>query len=396
LTSEDAVQAALQANPQVRAARAQYEAALRQVAPAYTPQDPQLSLSNSQTPNGFKYAQTRSIGLTENLQFPGKAWLQGGQARRSAEIARLAYAAAQRDARAQAKTAYYQTLLDGALAQTAAENAANLERVMKVAQVAYAANQVTQSDVISSQFDLSQASQSYRSSQIAEANDEAALDLVLGRPAREPLKLAPDLELAPLTVSLDEVVDKAQGLRQELLEAALTEKNAESARKLAWMELLPDFSANWTWNHYPPGSINAVNPAAPASDYSTSLAFNVPVFFWFRQKEDIRAADRLLEAARENRRFAELQTETSIVQLYRSTKLAYDTAILYRDALVPLAQRNFQVALVAYQSRKVDFPTLVGTLQRIYNARVSYLTAANQFLAGRVALEQAIGMVSSL
>jgi outer membrane protein TolC len=394
--SEDAVQAALLANPQVRSTRAQYEAALHQVDQAYTPQDPQLSFSNSQTPNGFKYAQTRSAGVTQNLQFPGKAWLQGGQARRAAEIARLSYVAAERDVRAQAKTAYYQALLDGALAQSAAENAANLERVMKVAEVAYAANQVTQSDVISSQFDLSQASQSYRTSQVAEVNDEAALNQVLGRPAREPLKLASDLELAPLKVPLEAVVDKGLSLRQELLEAALTEKNAESARKLAWMELLPDFSANWTWNHYPPGSINSVTPANPQNDYSTSISFNVPVFFWFRQKEDIRAADRLLEAARQNRRQVELQSETNIVQLYRTTQLAYETALLYRDSLVPLAQRNFQVALIAYQSRKVDFTTLVGTLQRIYNARVSYLTAANQFLAGRVALEQAIGMVSSL
>jgi hypothetical protein len=35
--------------------------------------------------------------------------------------------------------------------------------------------------------------------------------------------------------------------------------------------------------------------------------------------------------------------------------------------------------------------TLAGVLRRSYDARVAYLQAANQFLAIRVALEQAIG-----
>ncbi|MGH7908067.1 MAG: hypothetical protein ACREP6_15695, partial [Candidatus Binataceae bacterium] len=54
-------------------------------------------------------------------------------------------------------------------------------------------------------------------------------------------------------------------------------------------------------------------------------------------------------------------------------------------------RQDFQVGLVAYTSGKIDFVTLSGTLLRSYNARISYLQAANQFLAGRVALEQAIG-----
>jgi len=39
----------------------------------------------------------------------------------------------------------------------------------------------------------------------------------------------------------------------------------------------------------------------------------------------------------------------------------------------------------------LDFVALSGVLQRSYPANVNYLRAANQFIAGRVALEQAIG-----
>ncbi len=393
MTAEDLVNVAVKANPQVRAAQAQYEAALHQIDPAYAPQDPQITWTNSGSPTGINHPTTRTFGVNESLQFPGKAWLQGDEAHRAAEIARLTFLAAARDAKAQAQTAYYQTLLDGALADVALENTSNLDRVLKVARVAYAANQVTQSDLISAEFDLAAASQAFRASQVAEQNDEAALNQFLGREPRSSLKLARTFDLNPLEAPLDPLLNQGQSLRQEILEAALSEKNSKTALKLAWMELLPDFSLSYSRNRYllptaPPSGDNTVTP----TDNTVSLGINVPIFFWFKQKEDVRSARHLLDAARNNRRQVELQTASSITQLYRSTKLAYETAELYRDSLIPLARQNFQAALIAYQSRKIDFPALSGVLQRVYNARISYLTASNQFLVGQVALEQAIGV----
>jgi outer membrane protein TolC len=389
LTADDAAKLALQGNPLVRAAYAQYAAALHQIDQAYAPQDPVLTWEEGQSPNGLNHPTMRTLTINEAFQFPGKAWLQGDQAHRSAEIARLAYEGAVRDAGAQAQTAYYQALLDGSLAETAAENASTLDRVLKVAQVAYAANQVSQSDLISAEFDLSQATQTYYASRVAEANDEAALNQALGRDPREALSLANALALEPLKSSMNALVDAGLQARQELLEAALGEKNAKTALTLARLEFFPDFNVGYSQNRYLVGS--AAPAAGDSRDNSVSIGFNLPVFFWFKQHQDVESARNLLDAARADRRSAELQTEAGIVTLYRTTRLAYDTAALYRDSLIPLARQDFQVALIAYQSGKVDFTTLSATLQRIYNARIGYLTAANQFLAGRVALQAAIG-----
>jgi cobalt-zinc-cadmium efflux system outer membrane protein len=386
---EDLIRIAAAANPQVRQARAQYEAARHQILQAYAPQDPVASWTSAQNRDGLAKPSVENWGVSESFQFPGKSWLQGRQAHRNAEIARLIYLAAARDVRAQTEAVYYQTLLDGALANAAAENRANLERVFKVAQVKYAANQVTQSDLISAEFDLAQSSQIWRASLVAEENDEAALNQALGREPRSPLRLARSLDLKPLRIPLDSATERALATRQEILEAALSEKNFQTALALVRMEFLPDFNASYTQNHYLIGS------AAPAPDVSRdntiSLGATVPLFFWFKQREDTQGAGHLLDAARANRRSVELQTKTLVTQLYRLTRLAYETAVLNRGVLLPLARQDCKVALVAYQSGKVDFAALAGTLQRAYNARINYLTAANQFQAGRVALEQAMG-----
>jgi outer membrane protein TolC len=389
LSADELVKIAIQGNPQVRAAQAQYAAALHQIDQAYTPQDPILTWAQDNSPSGLSHPVSQTVGINESFQFPGKGWLQGDQAHRTAEIARLTYEAAVRDAGAQAQTAYYQALLDGALAETAAENASTLDRVLKVAQVAYAANQVSQSDLISAEFDLSAASQTYYASRVAESNDEAALNQALGRDPRQALSFVQEFGLEPMKSSPDELVEAGLKAHQELLEAALTEKNAKTALTLARLEFLPDFNVGYAQNRY----MNAAAAPIPGdvTDNTISIGFNLPIFFWFKQRQDVVSAARLLDAAREERGSAELQTKTGIVELYRTTRLAYDAAVLYRDSLIPLARQDFQVALIAYQSGKVDFTTLTGTLTRIYTARISYLTAANQFLAGRVALQQAIG-----
>lgn len=392
LSMDDAVQIALKSNAQVRAAQAQYEAAMHQVLSAYTPNDPEFTYSNNDSPNGFFHPASNTRSISESFQFPGKGWLQGDEAKRSAEIARLTYRAAVRDTRAQAETAYYQTLLDSASVQIAVENTASLSQVLEVARVAYTANQVTESDLITAQFSMSQASQTVWADQVAESNDEAALNQVMQRDPQTSLQLTSAMDLEPLTLSLDSILEKALSFRQELLEAALTEKNSNTALKLAWMELLPDFNISYAQNRY---EFNAASPtgslATDSKDNTATIGFNIPIFFWFHQKEDIQSANALLEAARLNRDTVELQTKTSVVQLFRSTNLAYQTALLYRNFLEPLAEKNLRVALIAYQSKQIDFTTLSGTLQNLYSARITYLTSMNQFFAGKVGLEQLMG-----
>ena len=166
-----------------------------------------------------------------------------------------------------------------------------------------------------------------------------------------------------------------------------------TALYLAKMEYLPDFTVAVQYDDY------AVPSFAPSSagggfqtrDWVGIVGFNMPIFFWLKQDEDVARAKANLQAARSDLNLIKIQTAAAVATLFRSAQFAYESAILYRDSLIPLSQQNFQVALTAYQGGKIDFVTLSSVLQRHFAARVSYLQAANQFLAGEVALEQAIG-----
>ncbi len=390
LDAEQLVRLALTVNPRVRAARDRYLAAGHSIKQAYAPNDPIFSFFNGDSPtNGLTSPSWQGYQLSESFQFPGKAMLQTDVARRNAEVARLAYLATVRDVRAEVEAAYYQILLDAALVQVSAENVANLQRVLKVTQVAYAANQVTQADFINAEFDLAAARQVERENRVAEANDETALNQLLDRPPGTPLELDRTLHLEPLTVRVDTLVSEAAAVRQEILEAALTARNSKTALRLARMEYLPDFTASYIFTHYILPS-DAPSPNLTQT-HGFMIGFNLPLFYWLRQNEDVKQAAYSLAAARADLRSVRTRTAALVTSLYRTTQFAYKTAGLYQESLVPLSRQDIEVSLIAYQSGKVDYLALAGALRRGYNANIRYLQAANRFLAGRVALEQAIG-----
>ncbi len=164
--------------------------------------------------NGFSEASLHSLQLSQALQFPGKALLQANQSRQAAEVARLTYEALIRDIRAQIETAYYQALLDGALSDLQGITVDNLRQVLNVTQVAYSANQVTQTDFISAEYDLAVARQQQEQLRAAEANDETTIDQLLYRRPQEPLvSLDRKFDLQPLTIPLDRLIDRAIALR---------------------------------------------------------------------------------------------------------------------------------------------------------------------------------------
>ncbi len=390
LTANQLVERAIQANPQVKSVRYRWQSAVHSIKQTVAPNDPIFTYTNSdsvKSPVGR--ASLREFNFTENFQFPGKAFFQRDQAVRTAEIARLTLEATIRDLRAAVLTGYYQLLLDTATAEVNRENNDSLEQVLKVTQIAYSASQVTETDVISAEFDLTAGRQLQKQYETAIANDQTTLDQLLFRPPGEHLNIDRKLRLEALTVPLDPLIDRAYAERQEILESALTERNFNTALSLAKMEYLPDFTAGIQYDQYLVPSF-APTPSQP-NDWVGIIGFNLPIFFWIKQNEDVARAKIDLAASRTDLASIRSQTAATVTTLYRTAQFAYQNAMVYRDTLTPLAGQDFRVALIAYQGGKIDFVTLSGALQRSYAARINYLQAANQYLAGVVSLEQAIG-----
>ena len=173
------------------------------------------------------------------------------------------------------------------------------------------------------------------------------------------------------------------------MQAALSERSADTASSLARMEYLPDYTITYFFDDY------LLESGAPApsrtEDHSLTLAFNLPIYFWWHQREDVQKSLHDLAAARYDLGSIKNQTAAAVTTLYRTALLDYLQATLYRDSLTPLARQGYQVALVAYQSGKLNFAQLQDSYQQLYALQISQLQFENQYLAQKVALEQTIG-----
>ena len=390
LGARQLVEIAVEMNPQVKSMRAQWMSAVHSIKQNYAPADPIFTYLNVDSPkNPFTGATEHSYAVAQSFQFPGEALLQADQAGRNAEIARLSYEAAVRDLRAQVETAYYQTVLDDALWQVGQELLASLGQVLKVTQIAYSANQVTQTDFISAEFDVTNQRLAQDQLRSARANDRTNLNQLLYREPDAPLALDENLKPAALETPVDRLTDLATHVRQEILKAALSAKNNQTALTLARMEYLPNYTVGYEFDHFQVAS--AAPTVTALQDHSIFVSVSLPIFFWIKQREDVTRAGYDLDAARENQMSIRNSTAATVTTLYRTAQTSYRSAAVERDTLIPLARQNFRVALIAYQAGKIDFVTLAAALQSAYNARVAYLQSINQFLAAEVALEQAIG-----
>ena len=137
------------------------------------------------------------------------------------------------------------------------------------------------------------------------------------------------------------------------------------------MEYLPDFTAGVQYDDY---CVPSFAPSSTRSQFRrtiglASIGFNLPVFFWIKQNEDVVRAKANLAAARSDQALIRIQTAAAVATLYRTAQFAYETAILYRDSLIPLARQNLRVALTAYQSGKIDFVTLSTVLAELNTPR---------------------------
>jgi outer membrane protein TolC len=390
LNANQLVEIAIEMNPQIHSMRAQWEAAQHQVLQNYAPADPVFTFTNVDASHGLlDHAAAHSHQLSENFQFPGKAVLQADQSRLAANIARFAYEAAIRDLRAAVEAGYYQVLLDHALIDVNAGNIESLRQVLKVTETAYSGGQAAQTDFITAEVTLAQAQLQQRQYRVNQANDETTLNQLLYRDPDSPLALDRTLRLQRLDLQLQTAVDMAFHARQEILEAALAERNQNTALELAQFEYVPDYQVGYSYDQF---LQSGAQPLPNVTHGQTlSIGFNLPVFFWIHQREDVKSAEFSLQAARSNLKLIRSQTAANVTQIFRSTEFAYDSAHLYKESLIPLARQDFQVALIAYQSQKIDFLTLAAALQASYATQIGFLQAGNQFLAGQVALEQAIG-----
>ena len=385
LVLPELVQEALARNPEIVAARQQWEAASQRITQARTLEEPTLSVQWWNAPESFNLgrAENTIVGLSQKFPFPGKLALKEKVAGRSADMTEQAVRAKERDLIARLKQVYYDLFLAHKAIQIHHEQIDLLKQFVEIANAKFRAGKGSQVDVLKAQVELSTLHQQLPVLEQRRDTAQGKLNQLLDRDPRFPLAPPQEPREGRFDQDLEDLYRAATTARPELKAADLAVQRNEQSRALALREYYPDINV---------GVQRFQNFQAP-NGFGAVVSINLPFAFWTKPKYDaaVQEAAAAVAAARAEHRTLENLTRFQIRDLLAKVRASWEVAVLYRTTVLPQAEQGVEAARVGYRVGKSGFLDLLEADRAWRGFQLEYYRALVEREHRLAELEQVIG-----
>ena len=385
LALPDLIPEALARNPELVAARKQWEASSQRIVQARSLDDPTLSIHLWNFPQTFNVTRSDNsiFGLSQNLPFPGKLALKSEIASRSAEITEQALRAKERELVARLKQAYYDLFLAHKAIQIHHEQVELLRQFVEIAHAKFRTGKGSQADVLKAQVELSLLHQQRPVLEQRRETAAALLNTVLDRDLLSPLGIPQEPPLISIDTPIGDLHRLALNARPELKAAELVVQQSEQSRALAQRQYYPDF--NVTFQRFQNFQAH--------DGFGAYVAMTVPFAFWTKPKYDagVQEAAASVAAARAQQHTVENLTRFQINDLLAKVRASEQVATLYHTTILPQAVQNLEAARVGYRTGKGGFLDLIDTQRAWRGFQHEYYRALVEREHRLAELEQVIG-----
>lgn len=386
ITIDDAVREALSANRDLRAtyhAIAQARARLVQVG---LWANPSLELSGTDDvafANEGEY--TASAGFQQ--RFP-----VAGRLARARDLARVDVALALAEARdatrrliGEVQTACTDLLLLQAQAAVRRDLSAIDRRLVDASEARAMLAEVSALDVNTARLELERLELERRILGAQAQARAAELNRLLGRVPEAPLEIADPAMPAP-PPPLDVLAARALERRPDLHQVRLDADRARAERALALAERWEDWAIGVSYDR----DHQVVNGAPPqGADQFLGLRLTVPLPLWNQNQGRIAEAEARTARATDKVAALELAIHAELASAHRRVEELGQIVERYHAALVPLADRNVQLAQDGYRQALVNVTQVVQVQRQQGELRGAHLDALAQYRRAAIDLEAA-------
>jgi cobalt-zinc-cadmium efflux system outer membrane protein len=387
MTRQSAIAVALRNNPEVKAARAEWDAARARAKAAWAPSDPEFEiefeeLKRLSEPGEFA---ERSIGISQTIEFPLKWWLNRKAADREAKAVRASvYNLTRLDVVTRVAASFDRVLSRQQVLALETEHEILLVNFARKTRLRHEAGAVPQLEVLRAEVESGRAA-----SRVVAAGNELALargqlSVLLAHDGAGELELnGADPARGP-ELTLEEA--QARGLqRRPDLQGA--RRLLESHRALLGARragLFPDLSV---------GVFRQTLRDAGASEslWRLGLAMEIPLWGALRQRGDLAEAKAKLAGAEAEaerlRREVKLEVETA----YRNLKTAQDQVALFDERILREAKAAQRAAGRSYDEGKASYLEVLSAQRTLLETRVEYADIQFAYREASAALDRAMG-----
>ncbi|HYX22796.1 MAG TPA: TolC family protein [Thermoanaerobaculia bacterium] len=374
LTLDEAMTAALAANPSLAAARlGRAEARARRDMARQRP-NPELAIEEAR--DFPRDSATLSVPIERGGKRRLRIAVAEAQGRSNeAEVARLVA-----QTRNQVRRAYFALAAAQRRAAETAEQQRLAESARDAARARFEAGDVPRLDALQAELAAAQTANEADKARGLLAGARTDLNALLARPLDSPVTVSTGLD-AGRVPPMDAAVRLAQGASTELAVLDLGIAAQQAQVELARAETARDVTAAAGVTHYSPPDFTW--------GWRAALTLTLPVFN--RGLAQVRLEEATLARLQAERDAAAARVRGEVAAAAANAEVLRQTVLRYRDEILPRAAEVERMAEDSYRSGQTGLVALLQSLQSVHDLRLQAVQAGTDYQNALADLERAIG-----
>jgi outer membrane protein TolC len=389
LSQSAVVNTVLRENPTIKAARAKWESMKKRVPQARAWEDPMsgVDVERAGTTRFATFSDAEWM-VAQQIPVSGKNLSRGRAAIAEAAASFEELRRVQLDAISRARSAYFRLATAFAQLTITHENQDLLQQFSEISRVKYEAGIQSQSDVLLALTDLARLSQTVADLEREISNQQSALNVLMNRPAHDPIGEPATLSFKPMRLSAQTVRVLALARRPEIGRAQ-NAVDAEAARlQLARRQWIPDPQVRVEARQF--------NGGSGIQEYDTGLFFSVPWINFRKYSAGVSEAQNSVARARRELEASRTETLGLVRDQLKKIETAARNYELFSGKIVPLTRQAIESTRAGYEADKTGFLELITARRNLQDAQSAALDQLATHEVGIAELEAIIGSDSSV
>jgi len=384
----DLLAEAARSNPQIQAAKQEWQSMQQMPTQVSTLPDPQVAIQqvNVGGPRpfaGFTNSDFAYIGLSisQDFPYPGKLKLRRELANKDAEVAEQKVEATLRAVLSDLKMAYFRLAFLRKQSSILEGDRGLLQQMEQAAEVKYRSGTGNQQEVLQAQLQQTKLLREVTANRLEASKLQAELKQLLGRTQNSPDLVTEETVETPVTRNFDELLSAAQSSNPQISGAQKSVDRQKVAIDIAKKDFYPDFNAQFMWQRTDPSQFRAY--------YQFTFGARIPIYHKKKQQPELAQAE-IDKARAQSQLEAQSQEVSSILrQECVSVEKSAELLKIYRDGLLPQARAELQAGFAAYQSNRQDFQALLTSFLDVLKLDQEYWQTLSEH-------ETALGQIEEL